>query len=325
VLVSVVASCTTPVAEPGGSTRMPSVNSSPGTAFNESLLAAVGREPTGELQTTAEYRIGPGDLLQIAVFQVEELNRTVRVRPDGAISLPLLGHIQVAGVSGRELEDELAARLGEDYLQDPQVSVFVEEHRSHPVAVLGQVNDPGIYYLRQNRGLLEVLSEAGGLTEEAGNSVHLRRRTWNEENQGPEFELIVVDLAELLESRGPDSEFTLQDHDAVHVPKAGFVFVEGAVKKPGAYPLENGATVLKAVTMAGGVDFQARKSGVRVIRAGSGSRIATVDLGSIPDNPSEDLAVHDGDVVIVPTSAVKVTLTGLWRAVAGLVNLSAGF
>jgi polysaccharide export outer membrane protein len=316
-LVILFASCTTPVAEPGQSMRAPSVDSSPGGTFNESLLAAVGRDPTEELPGAAEYRIGPGDLIQITVFQVEELNRTVRVRPDGAISLPLLGHIEVAGATSRELEDRLAARLGKDYLQDPQVSV--------PVAVLVQVNEPGIYYLRQNRSLLEVLSEAGGLTEEAGHTVHLRRRSWNEETGEAGYQLIVVDLDELMKDGGLDSDFTLRDHDAVQVPKAGFVFVEGAVKKPGAYPLENGATVLKAVTMAGGVDFKARKSAVRVIRAGGGSEIAKVDLGAIPNNPSADLSVRDGDVVIVPSSAVKVALTGLWRGVAGLVNLSAGF
>jgi polysaccharide export outer membrane protein len=203
--------------------------------------------------------------------------------------------------------------------------VFVEEYRAHPVTVLGQVNQPGIYYLRGRRTLLEVLSEAGGLTEEAGRTVHLRRRTWNEDAREAGFELVVVDLAALLESDAPDSELVLRDHDAVHVPKAGFVFVEGAVKEPGAYPLENGATVLKAVTMAGGVDFEAQKSAVRVIREkGGGSDVARVDLGAIPNDPSADLAVQDGDVVIVPSSPMKVALTGLWRGIAGLINLTAG-
>jgi polysaccharide export outer membrane protein len=215
------------------------MNSSGAETLNESLLAAVGEDPAGEVLAGADYRIGPGDLLQIAVFQVEELNRTVRVRSDGAISLPLLGSVRVVGATSSELEEQLAARLREQYLQDPQVSVFVEEYRSHPVTVLGQVNQPGIYYLRGRRTLLEVLSEAGGLTEEAGRTVHLRRRTWNEDAREAGFELVVVDLAALLESDAPDSEFVLRDHDAVHVPKAGFVFVEGAVKEPGAYPLEN--------------------------------------------------------------------------------------
>jgi polysaccharide export outer membrane protein len=321
-----LAACSTPTHDVGAAARVSLAEPSRGETFNESLLAAAARDATGALPAGGEYRIGPGDLLKITVFQVEELDRTVRVRPDGVISFPLLGKMRVDGITSSELEDRLADRLGEDYLQEPQVSVFVEEYRSHPVAVLGQVNEPGIYYLRQSRGLLEVLSEAGGLTEEAGRTVHLRRRKWNADTGQPEFELIILDLATLLESGATDSEFTLRDHDAVHVPKAGFVFVEGAVKKPGAYPLENGATVLKAVTMAGGTEFQARKSAVRVIRAGGDdSDTVTIDLGSIPKNPSADLSVRDGDVVIVPSSAVKVALTGLWRGVAGLVNLSAGF
>jgi polysaccharide export outer membrane protein len=320
-----LACASTPVVEPGGSIPASSMDSSAAETLNESLLAAVAQEPMGEVLAGADYKIGPGDLLQIAVFQVEELNRTVRVRSDGAISLPLLGSVRLVGVTSSELEEQLAARLREEYLQDPQVSVFVEEYRSHPVTVLGQVNQPGIYYMRGRRTLLEVLSEAGGLTEEAGRTVHLRRRTWNEDAREAGFELVVVDLAALLESGAPDSELVLRDHDAVHVPKAGFVFVEGAVKEPGAYPLENGATVLKAVTMAGGVDFEAQKSAVRVIReTGGGSDVARVDLGAIPNDPSADLAVQDGDVVIVPSSPMKVALTGLWRGIAGLINLTAG-
>ena len=190
--------------------------------------------------------------------------------------------------------------------------------------MLGEVRDPGLYYLRQPRTLLEMLSEAGGLTPEAGTTVHVRRR--RPSKAGPaDLETIEIDIAKLLEGRYEGPGLSLVDHDTIYVARAGVVFVEGSVKKPGAYPLHGAATLLKAVTLAGGLDFSARKSSVQVIRAsGSGPEVIRVDFADIRRNPMADIRVYDGDIIVVNSSPFKAVLAGFWHGVTRLVNVSKG-
>lgn len=114
---------------------------------------------------TAEYRIGDQDLLEITVFQIQELNRTVRVNSSGQLSLPLIGTIQAGGKTVRDLEELIAARLAEEYLQDPQVSVFVKEFSSQRLTIEGAVGSPGIYPLKGRTTLLQALAIAGGVSD----------------------------------------------------------------------------------------------------------------------------------------------------------------
>src|SRR5206468_6050254 len=107
-------------------------------------------------------------LLEISVFEIPELNRTVRVSERGTISLPLLGEMEVRGLTGMQVEDKLRQALTRKYLQDPQVSVFIREYGSKKVSVIGAVGKPGVYEMLGPRTLLQILSEAGGLAKEAG-------------------------------------------------------------------------------------------------------------------------------------------------------------
>jgi polysaccharide biosynthesis/export protein len=109
-----------------------------------------------------DYRIGPEDLLEIQVFGVDQLSRTVRVNSRGFISLPLIGPIEVAGMTAQEAEASIAAKLGANYLQDPQVSLFIKEFTSQRITIEGAVNKPGIYPLRGQTTLLQSLALAGG-------------------------------------------------------------------------------------------------------------------------------------------------------------------
>lgn len=111
-----------------------------------------------------DYRIGPQDLLELQVFAVEALNRTVRVNSRGFVSLPLIGLVQAAGLTSEQLEASLAEKLAEKYLQNPQVSVFIKEYTSQRVTVEGAVKKPGIYPLRGRTSLLQTLATAEGLT-----------------------------------------------------------------------------------------------------------------------------------------------------------------
>jgi polysaccharide export outer membrane protein len=112
--------------------------------------------------TLRDYRIGADDLLEVQVFGVDQLSRTVRVNSRGQVSLPLVGTLQVGGLTGQEAEGMLAQKLAENYLQNPQVSLFIREYTSQRVTVEGAVNKPGVYPLRGPTTLLQTLALAGG-------------------------------------------------------------------------------------------------------------------------------------------------------------------
>lgn len=120
---------------------------------------------SGAYTGASEYRVGAQDLLEISVFQVNELNRTVRVNSNGQISLPLVGMVVAGGKTVQELEAEIAGRLNETYLQDPQVSVFVKEFTSQRVTLEGAVRKPGIYPVTGRTSLLQAIAQAEGVTE----------------------------------------------------------------------------------------------------------------------------------------------------------------
>jgi polysaccharide export outer membrane protein len=110
-----------------------------------------------------DYRIGPSDLLEISVFQVPDLSRTVRVNTSGAITMPLIGQVQAGGLTGQQLEEAIAKKLGETYLQNPQVSVFIKEFISQRVTVGGSVNKSGIFPISGKTTLMQAIAMAGGL------------------------------------------------------------------------------------------------------------------------------------------------------------------
>lgn len=120
---------------------------------------------SGAYTGASEYRVGAQDLLEISVFQVNELNRTVRVNSNGQISLPLVGMVVAGGKTVQELETEIAGKLNETYLQDPQVSVFVKEFTSQRVTLEGAVRKPGIYPVTGRTSLLQAIAQAEGVTE----------------------------------------------------------------------------------------------------------------------------------------------------------------
>ena len=136
------------------------------------LLRQADLVPIPALQ---EYRIGPEDVLRVTVFEAPALNRSLRVSARGEISMPLLGTVKAAGLTPRELELVLQELFRRTYMKDPHVGIFVSEMRSHPVSVFGAVERPGVFQLRRTRTLLEVLSMAGGLADDARDTVIVMR------------------------------------------------------------------------------------------------------------------------------------------------------
>ncbi len=250
----------------------------------------------------SDYKVGRQDLLEIKVFDLEELNQTVRVADDGSITVPLLGRLQVAGLTKGELEALIARLLEERFVRDPQVTIFVKEYESKKVAVSGAVKKPGTYEMLGEKTLLEMISQAGGLDAEPGKQIYIFRQN----NDGGEAQRLAVDLDRLVYRAEASLNVALAPGDIVYVPNIEKVriFVSGAVRNPNLYevPRDEPVTVLKAVTLAGGTTDRAAEKKVQVIRTRpDGSRmILPVDLRKVKQGKSEDPVLERDDLVLVP-------------------------
>jgi polysaccharide export outer membrane protein len=167
-----------------------------------------------------EYKIGASDLLEISVFQVKELDRAVRVNSRGLITLPLIGSISAAGLSSTELEDVIAGKLKDGYLQDPQVSVFIKEFTSQRVTVEGQVEKAGIFPITGRTTLLQALALAGGMKDLGEGSVRVFRLV-----PGGKREMLVYDVDQVR--GGSIVDPSMKNNDIVVVGKAeGRAFIK---------------------------------------------------------------------------------------------------
>ena len=171
-----------------------------------------------------EYRVGPSDLLEVAVFQVPDLSKTVQVNANGQIALPLIGVVAAGGKTVAELESEIAGKLGEKYLQSPQVSVYVKEAKSQRVTVSGAVESPGMLALTGPTTLLQTIALSGGLTKEADPHGILVFRTVQQQRMAAKF-----DLSAIGAGKAPDP--TLHGGDIVVVDESGFRGALGSVRQ----------------------------------------------------------------------------------------------
>jgi len=250
---------------------------------------------------TADYKVGPKDLLEISVFGLDELNKTVRVSEDGMITLPLLGEVEVEGLTKGELEKKLSQLLEEKYLQNPQLTVFIREYQSKRVSVLGAVETPGTYELLGRQTLLQIISKAGGLTQDAGKEIIVIRQ--QEDGTSTSLKISIEDLI----LKGDASlNIPLQFDDIINIPidKVVYVYVFGQVRNPGALNVKksNIPTLLQAIAQAGGFSERASKGGVlikRIDKDGEEIQIK-VNVKEIIKGKKKDIQLEEDDVVYVP-------------------------
>ena len=266
--------------------------------FIFSPLFAVSQE-----KFTQEYRVGPKDLLEISVFGADELSRTVRVSEDGKVTLPLLGEVLVDGLTKSEVEKKLGQLLGEKYVQNPQVTVFIREYQSKRVSVLGAVEKPGPYQLLGRQTLMQIISEAGGLTRDAGNEIVVIRQL----SDGLSTSLR-ISIDDLFLKGDAKLNVPMEAGDIVTVPvdKPVVVYVFGQVKNPGALQVKksNIPTLLQAIAQAGGFTDRASKGGVIIKRkdeTGTEKEIK-VNVRSILKNKVKDVQLLENDTIYVPES-----------------------
>jgi polysaccharide biosynthesis/export protein len=174
----------------------------------------VGTVPDPLARVVDDYRIGPSDLIEISVFQVPELSKTVRIGTRGTLSLPLIGQIQAGGLTSHELETAIARKLQESYLQDPQVSVFIKEFISQRVTVEGNVNKTGVFPISGKTTLLQAIAMAGGLDKLANDEdIKVFR-----DNKDGTREILAYDLEPIRKGEVPDP--VLSTNDIVIVGKS---------------------------------------------------------------------------------------------------------
>jgi polysaccharide export outer membrane protein len=250
---------------------------------------------------TADYRIGPKDLLDISVFGLDELTKTVRVSEDGKISLPLIGEVEVEGITKVDLEKKLSQLLEEKYLQNAQVTVFISEYQSKRVSVLGAVRNPGPYELLGRQTLLQIISQAGGITIESGKEIIVIREV--EDGVSTALKISIDDLFLEGDAR---LNIPLQPNDIVNIPidRIVNIYVFGQVRRPGALGVRrsNIPTLLQAIGQAGGFSERASKRKVLIKRIDDdGKEIKIkVNVKSIIKGKRKDIQLLENDVVIVP-------------------------
>ncbi len=274
-----------------------------------------------------DYVIGGGDLVRIDVFDVPELSRDVRVGSSGYISLPLLPvRVRAVGLTAFQLEEKLAELLQANGLvSHPQVTVFLREQRSQPITVIGAVNRPMVYQAIRATSLLEVLTEAGGVANDAGSTVIVTRAgnpaaadpaeaADNKEDPAVAPMNITINLNDLLDSGDSKYNIPLLGGDFVSVPRAGVVYVVGAVDRPGGFVLANDReqmTTLKILALAGGLKGTAKPHQAVILRKNgdNGQRQElSVDLAKVLERKTEDVRLLPSDILFVPDSSGKKAL-----------------
>ena len=341
------------LASPALAQNVPSTSNQSSSQVQSSRGGSPRKQLTGESPAGAttqlqgsESRIGPDDLLNISVFEAPEMNCSVRVSASGLISLPLLGAVHAAGLTPSELESVLEELLRRTYMRAPHVGVFVQELQSHSVSVVGAVKMPGVFQIRGTKTVIEVLSMAEGLADDAGDTLLLMHNTRNEKaenSDGPDstsagiapappfhevFEnfnrlqpptpeengkLEEINLKKLLESDGSALNVQVRPGDIVKVLRAGIVYVVGEVRKPGGFVLQNNEniSVLQALALAEGTTHTSAISRARIIRTDTATGKRTeipMNLGQILSGRKPDTMLQPRDVVFVPNSAAKSVL-----------------
>lgn len=275
----------------------------------------------------ADYRIGPEDVLEISIFEWEMSEQTktlqFRVSQTGVISLPAIGVVHVGDRSVQEIQTIIERRLEEQgVLQEPRVGVSVKEYRSRRIAVIGEVNSPGVYAIQQNvTTLMDMLTLAGGPTRNAGQTAHILRK---EQGQFDPVR-ITVNLHRLFEEGVFDLNAVLQGDDIIFVPNAPLVYVYGSVRSPGGYTLNRSIRALEAIALAGGLTKDAAKRHVFLVRRSSplgAEEVINLNVQQIERGRQRDIFLQEGDVLHIPDSPTRIALAEAWSVFRGIFTFT---
>jgi polysaccharide export outer membrane protein len=266
---------------------------------------SIGASSVSEGSNLPVEKIGKDDLIGITVYDAPELSRAVRVGSDGDIRLPMLKrHIHAAGLNPSELETAITEALTEEnVLVEPVVTVSVVEYRSRPISVSGAVKSPVTFQATGTVTLLDAISRAGGLSENAGAEILVSKQLPATSDK-PLMMSQRISVRGLMGGEDSTLNLQLEGGEDVRVPEAGRVFVLGRVKKPGAFYIKDGSesSVLKALALSEGLDtFPSHSAYIYRAEGGSGGRNEIpIELKKILDRKSPDVALMANDILYIP-------------------------
>ena len=293
------------------------------------------------------YHIGPGDVVQLKIFQLLDLNRdevlVQEVDRRGLIYVPMLNYVPVAGLTGEQLRVELIRRLGQEFIRDPQVEVKIQRYGSKQVMVLGMVSHPGALVLDSDSApLLDVISKAGGIGNGAAPDIEILRGAYQPDRYGSGIltpvgfgsnktglyssrEIVPVSM---LFARGAGQlNPMIYPGDIVKVPREsdGYIYISGEVEQPGSKSFRRPLTILQAITCAGGLTFAAEEKNCEIIRRTptGGEQVITVDLKKIRQGKAANILMAQNDTVILKANGFKKVLEELDRMFLRAVRVGA--
>jgi polysaccharide export outer membrane protein len=276
-----------------------------------------------------EYKIGPDDVLQIAVVDAPEFGGKFRVSDTGLIEIAGISTpIRAEGQSALELAHTIrTALLDAKQLRDPHVTVFVEEYHGRTITVLGAVNKPAVYSLQRRTTVLDAISIASGTLPNAGSTVTIVRGKASAEATGTQVGSVqIIDISRLVKGEDPSANVEVRNEDVINVSSAQVVYVVGAVAKPGGFAMSNpseGISVVQAIALAEGFrSVAATHRGVIVRQSTSsqGRREIPVDIAQMMAGKDTDVLLAPNDILYVPESSGKKTLKTMGDVAMAAVN-----
>jgi polysaccharide export outer membrane protein len=306
------------MAVPGNAQAAPGISSPTApSSTGKAGAASPGMAPVVVPKDISELRIAPGDLLNVSVYDAPEFTNAYRVDPAGDLTIPLCGKVNLLGLTMPEAARRLEAALKDNQiLLQPQVNIDVAQYAGQYVTVMGEVTTPGRVALIAPTMLGEILAEAGGLTPMAGARIKIRHGV---KDSAPEEEIPYARSQNSRES----ASILVHPGDSIIVPRAGIVYVLGAVNKPGGYVMQEDGqlNVAQALALSGGTVMQASTSGLRVIRRNPDGTVLDfpISYNAITKGTQTPLVLQAQDIVYVPMSKVKATFT----SATGLISAAA--
>ena len=237
------------------------------------LLLVAGVQLNLNLAAAAELLLGPGDVVRLSVYGSPDLSIETRVSESGHITFPLLGQVDVGGLSVAAAEKKIAAQLQKGgYLKQAQVNMLVTTMASQQVSVLGHVNRPGRYPVEGRRKVLDMLALAGGIHGDGGDMISLVRTRDGKTTRA------TIDVVDMVRRGELDKDYEIAGGDIVFVERAPRAYVTGEVSRPGPFRLERGMTVQQAVSAGGGLSPRGSDRGMKATRKDAGVNLVTVDV-----------------------------------------------
>lgn len=255
-----------------------------------------------EGQDAGEYLLGNGDLLVVKVLEEAKLDTEARVSSKGDINVPLLGEVSVLNLTATEAERKIENLYKKEYMHDPHVSVYIKERMSKQITLVGAVEKPGTYDYVAQRRLLDVLAIGNGLKKEAGSFAYITRKN----SKTGETHNYIVDLDDLVKNGNMSHNHAILGGDVIFIPKSGQCFVDGAVRKPGTYPLESNMTITEAIVLAGGLAGYADDDSIKLVRfmgRGKERQVVSLSYNDLQKGVGDTLILKDQDIIYAESSA----------------------